>query len=219
MELVGVNSRNIDDLHPTVARGCREFIRRMNEAGFPHIGISATYRDNTHQDWLHAQGRTRPGNIVTNARGGQSIHNYRLAFDFFRNIQGQAFNDRTLEERRFWDEAGLIWTKMGGMWGGNWQNFVDRPHCEYTGFLTLRDLQNGKRLPDNYTMPWEDEDMRIRDLNDVEEWARPFVQSMIDRNILSGRGEDGLDITMDMIRTWIISERMILDMLKQEVAL
>ena len=152
---IGINSRSIDDLHPAVARGCREFIRRMNQAGFPHVGISATFRDNEHQNWLFAQGRTRPGSIVTHAQGGQSIHNFRLAFDFFRNIQGQAFNDRTPEERRFWDTAGQIWTKMGGVWGGNWTGFVDRPHCEYTGGLSLRDLQKGMRLPDNHRMPWE----------------------------------------------------------------
>ncbi|MCL2841644.1 MAG: M15 family metallopeptidase, partial [Defluviitaleaceae bacterium] len=96
---IGIDSRNIDDLHPAVARGCRAFINRMSEAGFPHVGISATYRDVENQNWLFGQGRPnevpygRAGTIVTNARGGQSIHNYRLAFDFFRNVSGQAFND------------------------------------------------------------------------------------------------------------------------------
>ena len=33
------------------------------------------------QDALYAQGRTTPGAIVTNAKGGQSPHNYGLAVD------------------------------------------------------------------------------------------------------------------------------------------
>jgi len=216
---IGINSRNIDDLHPAVARGCREWLRRMAQAGFMSVGISATFRDNIHQDWLFAQGRTRPGNIVTNARGGQSIHNFRLAFDFFRNINGQAFADRTPEERRFWDTGGRIWREMGGVWGGDWQGFVDRPHCEFigrsgAGGLTLAQLQAGRRLPDDFKMPWEDEEMRINTINEVPAWARDFVQGMIDRGELSGTGQ-GLDITLDMIRNWMINERRTLNILQE----
>jgi peptidoglycan L-alanyl-D-glutamate endopeptidase CwlK len=67
-----IDSRNVDDLHPALARGCRELIRRMKLAGFDAVGVSATYRDHARQNQLFAQGRTTPGNIVTNARGGQS---------------------------------------------------------------------------------------------------------------------------------------------------
>lgn len=145
-----INRRKIEDLLPVMQRACREFIRRMNDAGFLHVGISSTLRDKTYQDHLFAQGRTRPGNIVTNARGGQSVHNYGLAFDFFQNIRGREWNDNN-----FWQIGGRIWVEMGGVWGGNWPNFVDRPHCEFTSGLTVRDLQNGKRLSENITMYWE----------------------------------------------------------------
>jgi len=209
--MTGFNSRNIDQLHPAVARGCREFILRMYVAGYADVGISATYRDNAYQDWLHAQGRTRPGNIVTNARGGQSIHNFRLAFDFFRNIQGQAFADRTPEERDFWDTAGRIWVEMGGAWGGNWIGFVDRPHCEYTGGLTLRNLQNGIQLADSHLMPWEEETkVRFNTIADLPEWARAEMQELINSGTLQGVCDDGnLDFSLDMVRTLILSRRMI----------
>ena len=147
---VGTKSRSIDDLHPAVARGCRELIRRMADAGYTAVGVSDTFRDNAHQDWLHAQGRTRPGNIVTNARGGQSMHNYRLAFDIFQNIRDKEWNDPN-----FFKTAGRIWTGMGGVWGGNWASFPDRPHLEYTGGLTLRELQDGRTLQGDARMPWE----------------------------------------------------------------
>jgi len=147
----GFNSRDIAELHPAVQRGCRELIRRMGDAGFNHVGVSGTYRDHAHQDWLFAQGRTRPGNIITNAQGGQSWHNWRLAFDIFQNIRGQEWNNQG-----FFVTAGQIWTAMGGEWGGSWANFPDRPHMQYTGGLTLRGMVAGQRLPYTELMPWEE---------------------------------------------------------------
>lgn len=147
---MGINSRNISDLHPTLERACYEFIRRMDDNGFSHVGISSTYRDNVYQEHLFSKGRTRPGNIVTNARGGQSVHNYRLAFDFFQNIRGKEWNDNS-----FWNTGGNIWREMGGVWGGDWKHFVDRPHCEYTSGLSIKNLQNGNTLPFNAIMIWE----------------------------------------------------------------
>ena len=144
------NSREIKELHPAVRRGCEEFIRRMKVAGYSAVGISSTYRSSDYQDYLYAQGRTRPGSIVTNARGGQSMHNFRLAFDFFQNIPSKEWSDAN-----FFATGGRIWREMGGMWGGDWKDFIDKSHCEYTGGLTLKNLQDGKKLPDNAVMPWE----------------------------------------------------------------
>ena len=212
---VGINSRNIDDLHPAIARGCREWIRRMAKSGFVDVGISATYRDKAQQDWLFAQGRSRPGNIVTNARGGQSIHNYRLAFDFFRNVPGQAFADSSPKERAFWDTGGRIWEELGGVWGGSWRGFIDRPHCEFTGGLTLTQLQAGRQLQDNFKMPWEEKEMRYRTISDMPGWARPYIQRLIDGQVISGKGIDRetgeklLDMSEDMTRTLIIMCRLI----------
>jgi len=122
----------------------------MRSEGFSAVGVSSTYRCSAYQDQLFAQGRTRPGNIVTNARGGESIHNFRLAFDFFQNIRGQEWNNAA-----FFAEGGRIWRGMGGVWGGDWASFRDRTHCEFTGGLSLRDLQGGRRLAQDATMPWE----------------------------------------------------------------
>jgi peptidoglycan L-alanyl-D-glutamate endopeptidase CwlK len=198
----------------------------MARAGFIDVGISATYRDHAHQDWLFGQGRPsarphgRPGPIVTNARGGQSIHNYRLAFDFFRNVPGKAFADSTAEERAFWDTGGRLWREMGGTWGGSWRGFPDRPHCEFTGGpgaaggLSLAQLQSGQRLPEGALMPWEEE-MRFNTVKEVPAWARDFVQGMVDRGELSGDGR-GLNITEDMIRGWIIGELRLLHLLQEK---
>ena len=144
------NSRDLHELHPAVRRGCQELIRRMSSAGFSAVGLSSTYRCRAYQDHLFAQGRTRPGNIVTNARGGESFHNFRLAFDIFQNIRGQEWSNTD-----FFATAGRLWREMGGEWGGDWVGFVDRVHFQFTGGLTLRDLQGGRGLTENTTMPWE----------------------------------------------------------------
>lgn len=40
------------------------------------------FRTFNEQDQLYAKGRTRPGGIITNAKGGESAHNYGCATDW-----------------------------------------------------------------------------------------------------------------------------------------
>jgi peptidoglycan LD-endopeptidase CwlK len=144
-----INSRNIDDLHPTLKRGVEEFDKRMKALNYSVL-ITATFRDNDYQNSLYAQGRTKPGSIVTNAKGGQSMHNYRLAFDVCKNIRGEEFSDI-----KFFETAGRVWTEMGGEWGGSWVGFSDRPHMQFTNGVKDSEIFNGKKLDQNAKMKWE----------------------------------------------------------------
>jgi len=207
----GINSRLLEDLHPALERGCRELMRRMALVGFAHVGVSSTYRNAAHQEWLFAQGRTRPGNIVTNARGGQSWHNWRLAFDIFQNIRGQEWNND-----RFFLTAGRIWEDMGGEWGGSWVNFPDRPHMQYTGGLRLRDLQDGMRLPDDAMMHWEkmlgiepeeESEVRFKTVDELPGWAAETVRKLISKGHLQGDIGGNLNLSEDMIRLLVINDR------------
>ena len=83
-----IDSRDINDLHPKVAALAKRFIRDCAEAGIT-VEIISTLRDNARQNALYAQGRTKPGKIVTYAKGGQSWHNYGLAFDFVVKHNGK----------------------------------------------------------------------------------------------------------------------------------
>lgn len=137
-----INSRKIEDLHPHVANLCHAFVVACAQQGIDVI-ITSTYRDNDSQAALYAQGRTKPGKIVTKAKPGQSIHNYRLAFDFCPVVNGKAmWNDIAA-----FNECGLISEKLGLEWAGRWKVFKELAHCQYTGGLTLADLQAGKTLP------------------------------------------------------------------------
>lgn len=136
-----INSRSLSDLNPKVAAMCSEFINRCKAQGIDVI-ITSTYRDGEAQDKLYAQGRTEPGKKVTNAKAGQSFHNWRVAFDFVPIVDGKAR----------WDDAvlfikcGEIAEGVGLEWAGRWKKFNEMPHCQYTGGLTLADFQSGKTL-------------------------------------------------------------------------
>jgi peptidoglycan L-alanyl-D-glutamate endopeptidase CwlK len=81
---------------------------------------------------LYAQGRTKPGKIVTNARPGSSWHNYGLAIDLglFKNgVYLDAKNPRLSD--RIYAELGQLAKSMGVEWAGYWTSFQETPHFQY----------------------------------------------------------------------------------------
>ena len=76
-----ISSRDTKELHPKVQAKLSELLLLCKKENID-ILITSTYRDKESQDALYAQGRTTKGKRVTNAKGGQSFHNYRVAFDF-----------------------------------------------------------------------------------------------------------------------------------------
>lgn len=135
------NSRDIDDLHPKVAALCRRFIAACAAQGIDVL-ITSTYRDHEAQAALYAQGRTKPGRVVTNARPGHSWHNWRCAFDFVPIVNGKA----QWEDLKTFQRCGQIAEAVGLEWAGRWKSFRELAHCQYTGGLTLADLQSGKEI-------------------------------------------------------------------------
>jgi peptidoglycan L-alanyl-D-glutamate endopeptidase CwlK len=79
---------------------------------------------------LYAQGRTAPGNIVTNAQGGQSNHNFGLAWDIGLFDAGRSLSGATLTELRAYETIAAIVDRANLVWGGDWTTFVDRPHYQ-----------------------------------------------------------------------------------------
>lgn len=135
-----INSRDINELDPRVAAKCLALQDACKDAGIDLL-ITSTYRDNASQDAIYAQGRTTPGKIVTNAKAGQSWHNYRLAFDMVPVVNGKAmWNDAAT-----WERIGRLAESVGLEWAGRWTKFKELAHCQWTGGLTLKDLQAGKR--------------------------------------------------------------------------
>ena len=134
-----INSRSLLDLLAPVSKRAADFKEACGVAGIDII-FTSTYRDLESQAALYAQGRTTPGSIVTNARAGESFHNYRCAFDFAPLVNGKIpWNDEAL-----FTKCGTIGESCGLTWAGRWTTFRELAHLQYTGGLSLADLKAGK---------------------------------------------------------------------------
>lgn len=140
-----INSRDVKELHPKVQAMANKMIADCKAAGLDFI-ITSTYRDAESQNALYAQGRTTKGSIVTNAKAGQSWHNYRLAFDIVPIKNGKPVWGTTGADGKLWKDIAKIGKACGLEWAGDWKTFVEFPHFQYTQGLTLKDLQSGKMI-------------------------------------------------------------------------
>ena len=136
-----INSRNLDDLAPPVKQRAEAFIAAAKAKGIDLL-VTSTYRDNESQDALYAQGRTTPGNVVTKAKAGQSWHNWRCALDVVPLVNGKAIWD----DPALWKQVGEIGKSCGLEWAGDWVTFKEYPHFQYTGGMTLAQLQQGAKI-------------------------------------------------------------------------
>ncbi len=114
----------IGNLHPRVRPYARALYFKGREHGLT-INIISGLRTYAEQDALYAQGRTRPGNVVTNARGGFSNHNFGIAFDI-----GLFERNQYLGESPMYKAVGTLGVELGLEWGGNWRTIVDQPHFQ-----------------------------------------------------------------------------------------
>lgn len=138
-------------VHPPIAEKALELISRAFSEGI-YIIITQGLRTIEEQNALYAQGRTKPGPKVTNAKGGTSYHNFGLAFDFAILEFSGAIN-WTVDKR--WKRVGVIGESLGLEWGGRWTSFVDIPHFQITYGLSTADLRNGKKPPEVVSAAFE----------------------------------------------------------------
>ncbi|NUU62470.1 M15 family metallopeptidase [Paenibacillus agri] len=137
-------------LNPAVLAGANALIERSFAKGVPII-ITQGLRTFAEQNALYAQGRSKPGNIVTNARGGFSYHNYGLAVDFAlllpdgRGISWDMKRDGNGNKTADWQEVVQEAKKLGFEWGGDWTSFKDYPHLQNAYGLSIDQLRAGLR--------------------------------------------------------------------------
>lgn len=139
-------------LHPIVESKRDQLIVQAEEAGI-NILITDDFRSVEEQNEIHAQGRSRGGNVVTYAEGGESYHNYGLAIDFALRLPDGSVvwdieRDGNENGRSDWFEVADIAKELGFEWGGDWQRFKDYPHLQMDFGLSIRQLQDGYRPED-----------------------------------------------------------------------
>ncbi|HWL51341.1 MAG TPA: M15 family metallopeptidase [Chthoniobacteraceae bacterium] len=115
---------NIATLLPEVRPYARSLVKEAEKVGITIkvIGGTRTYAE---QNALYAKGRTAPGSVVTNARGGYSNHNFGIAFDI-GVFEGAAY----ITSGRQYAAVGALGRAIGLEWGGDWKSFKDEPHFQ-----------------------------------------------------------------------------------------
>lgn len=140
-------------LHPKVRQEVIDIITKA-EAGFPptiKVRIVQGLRTIAEQDALYAQGRTKPGQIVTKARGGRSYHNYGIAVDFsllydkngdgnFEELSWDTKKDFDTDGIADWQEVVRAFEAKGWEWGGKFRTFPDYPHVQKSFGYTVKQL-------------------------------------------------------------------------------
>lgn len=133
-----VSEQRIELLHPKFREIAKGFIEECEETLNITLRIVQGLRTIEEQNDLYAQGRTKPGPIVTKAKGGSSFHNYGVAIDVVELVDGKAnwnFDYRKLR---------IIYPKYTLQWGADWDGdgktkaegdkdgepIVDAPHYQ-----------------------------------------------------------------------------------------
>lgn len=161
------NQKEILELHHIVQPYATKLVEELEALGYKPL-VTQGRRTVEEQNALYAQGRTKPGQKVTNARGGESWHNYGLALDLgFLDGEGKLVYDVD------WNIVGKVGQKIGFSWGGAWTLFKDRPHFELTGGLRIKDVYNNQEantLIDLHLAPYVKQEPKI------SKWAKDAVE-------------------------------------------
>ncbi len=127
----------IEKLHPLVRAKVKEFIIRAKEELGITLRLSSGLRSFAAQNKLYASGRTTPGQILTHSKGGESYHNYGLAFDVVEIKNGKA-----LWNNPNWNEIADLGKSLGFTWGGDWKSLKDKPHFQMNFGKSISQLQS-----------------------------------------------------------------------------
>ncbi len=144
--------RDIKALHPILQQKIAGLIKLCEKNGLK-IGIGECLRTAAEQDALYAQGRTKPGQRVTNAKGStySSQHQWGIAFDFYRNDGKGAFNN----EGGFFEKTGALAKSLGLGWGGDWKSIKDMPHLYLPDWgSTSAELKRIYGTPGKFMQTW-----------------------------------------------------------------
>lgn len=131
----------IAQLEPVIQPKARALLEAARAEGLELL-VTQGLRTMEEQQALYDQGRTKPGPVVTNAKPGSSWHNFGLAFDVAVMKDGKP---TWPADEALWQKIGALGKAQGLTWGGDFQNFPDRPHFQYTGGLTLEQARAGQR--------------------------------------------------------------------------
>lgn len=205
MSDVTVTIRDISGLTPSAQKACNLFMAECKRQGL-NVLITETYRPQERQDYLYSQGRTREGNIVTWTRN--SRHTSGRAWDIARNVKGGEYSDIG-----FFKACGEIAKRFNIIWGGDW-DVPDIVHFEISADWSYNeseeiDMGELNKLKDEVA----DLKAQLAEVNrvynyidEMPEWAKPTILKLYQRGIIRGTGNERLELTMPMIRIFVVHD-------------
>ena len=144
-----ITLERINEAHPKIRQTLLEQYKEANNLLGKNVRLrfAYVYRSNALQDKLFKQVPK-----VTNAKGGQSIHNYGLAFDIvllidkdnngtFESASWDTLKDFDGDKVADWMEIVKYFKSKGWTWGGDWKSFKDAPHFEFNFGFDWRTLK------------------------------------------------------------------------------
>lgn len=143
---------DVNKLHPWLKYKLDLLIKKCNKKGI-YLIITEGFRTVKYQDKLYAQGRTKKGHIVTNAKGRdyQSQHQWGIAFDIAINDSDLLYDTTTIKKVAKIGKA----KSVGLAWGGDWVSPVDMPHFYLPKWGdTTSKLKSTYKTPDKFRLYW-----------------------------------------------------------------
>lgn len=137
---------NIYTLQPQCAQIARQVLGALRADGTDWRIIHGV-RSYAEQDALYAKGRTKPGAKVTNAKGGQSRHNFGIAFDVCLFKSGKDIWEPSSGANSIYKMFGQLVDNLKSTWGGHWTNPYDPGHAQ----LTMRNGVNTDFIKNAYS--------------------------------------------------------------------
>ena len=187
--------RDFEALHPRLQAKATELKEKCAEQGV-HILFSECVRSKAEQDALYAQGRTTPGNTVTNAKGStySSQHQWGIAVDFYLDMDvdgdGQKTDDAFNTSTGLFERVGTIALSIGLGWGGTWKSFQDRPHIYLPDWgSTTYELKKEYGTPEKFMAVWSNGGVAIDKINEKTGYER--TQFIMDVQAATGSVVDG----------------------------
>ena len=144
------NVRKIGGLHPAIRKDATAFLDHFLQEEQTELFITHGFRTFEEQDLLFDKGRGTGTKIVTFAKGGESYHNYGLAFD----VIPWNYKDHIADYQN-WSIIGAVGKRFGFTWGGDFETFHDRRHFQKTfgyDYRTLRQLLAQNQLSDGFAI-------------------------------------------------------------------
>jgi peptidoglycan L-alanyl-D-glutamate endopeptidase CwlK len=137
------SENNIRTLLPNAQRAARSFLITAKQKFADHeVRIISGSRTYSEQDQLYRKGRFgNPPPRVTNARGGQSNHNFGIAWDVGIFDGGKYLPGDNARETKIYKQLAPIVLTSDLEWGGNWKSIVDMPHYQLKLDLTLAQVR------------------------------------------------------------------------------